>query len=275
MPPSISCVVVAFHRRESTAQIAAALDSPEIHTIVVNVEDDPALRSVPGAEVIATKSNVGYAAAVNLGVRAAKGDVVVFMNDDVVVSRESVLELARRVLSAEADVAVPLVLDSAGEPEVTEVIPHHLAGTMLLRGQPIPSIPTRVDAAWAVVVAARTDLLRAVPLPEAYFLYWEELEWFHNIRKRAARIELNPSVKVLHLGGTGVVRSSKSRLMARNAVRCVRRVRGRRAALLAWPNVIGWQARLLLTSVTRRQGRAAVRAHAAGVVAALAAVREI
>ena len=63
--------------------------------------------------------------------------------------------------------------------------------------------------------------------------------------------------------------------MARNAVRCVRRVRGRGAAMRAWPHVIGWQFRLLLTSLIGRADAGTVRSHAAGVGAAVKAWREI
>jgi GT2 family glycosyltransferase len=180
-----------------------------------------------------------------------------------------------RVRSGDADVVVPLVENQEGELELADKPPYRLAGRMQLRNRPLPSAPLAIDAAWAVVVALRTELMLSAPMPEDYFLYWEELEWFHGLRRRGLRVELLPSVRITHFGGLKVARPDKSRLMARNAVRCVRRVRGRGAALRAWPHVVGWQTRLLLSGFMSGADRNTVRSHAAGVGAAVRAWREI
>jgi GT2 family glycosyltransferase len=146
---------------------------------------------------------------------------------------------------------------------------------MVLKGDPVPDGPTPIDSAWAPVVAARSQVMREVAMPEDYFLYGEELEWFHRLRSAGARVELLPTVRVLHFGGVRVVRPDKSRLQARNSVRAVRRIRGRRAALLVWPRVVAWQLRLLAASVARREGSNAIRSHTVGVGSALMAWREI
>jgi hypothetical protein len=67
--------------------------------------------------------------------------------------------------------------------------------------------------------------------------------------------------------------------MARNAVRCVRRTQGRLAALAAWPVVVLWNLRLVVTDVARllaRRGSASrARARVAGLVAAAGALSEV
>ncbi len=273
---STTCVIVAFHRPAWLAGLLGSLRDPRLEVIVVNVEDDAGIRSLPGAaHTIATTTNLGYAAGVNIGAAMATGEVTVFMNDDLEVTADDVVALSRRIRSNAADVTVPMVIDSTGRLELQDRIPFRLAEKMLLHGERVPTVPTAVDAAWASIVAVRTDLLRAVPIPEVYFLYWEEFEWFHRLRARGCRVEVLPDVCVRHLGGTQVVRRQRSRLMARNAVRCVRRTRGRAAALRAWPEVILWQAHLLLASLVHRKERRVVGAHAAGLSAALAAWREI
>jgi GT2 family glycosyltransferase len=273
--PVVTCVIVGFHRPDLLTRLLTTLADPRIEIIVVNMEDDPAIRSLPGAEIVAVATNVGYAAGVNLGARKATADVMVFMNDDVAVTAADVLAMGERVRSGNADVVVPLVENQQGELELAEKPPYRLAARMQLRNRPVPAAPLAIDAAWAVIVALRTELMRSAPMPEDYFLYWEELEWFHGLRSRGFRVELLPSVRILHYGGLKVARPDKSRLMARNAVRCVRRVRGRGAALRAWPHVVGWQTRLLLSGFMRGADRNTVRSHAAGVGAAVKAWREI
>jgi N-acetylglucosaminyl-diphospho-decaprenol L-rhamnosyltransferase len=272
--PAVSCVIVAFHRPIEVERLAAALIDPRIEILIVNVENDVDVGQVDCDHMIPTEANIGYGAAVNRGVAAARADVVVFMNDDVVAAASDVLRLAARILTSDTDVAVPLVARADGRLELGNRAPLGLARRMLLEGMPVPSRSVPIDAAWAPVVAVRTELIRTVPIPEDYFLYWEEFEWFYDLRERDSRIELNPRVSIAHAGGPDDVRPAKSRLLARNAIRCVRRTRGRGAAVRAWPVVVLWQLQLLLSSLVVGRG-SDVRAHAAGVRAAFGSWREL
>lgn len=271
---ALACVVVAYHRPLEVERLVRGLTDPRIQVIVVNVENDPRVGQVQCDHMVSAGSNIGYAAAVNAGVAASGSSAVVFMNDDVVASAKDVWWLAERVLAGEVDVAVPLVTGVDGQLELANRAPLGLAERMLLKGMPVPSRPVAIDAAWAPMVAVRTELIRVIPMPEDYFLYWEEFDWFYRLRERGARIELNPLVRIKHLGGPENVRVEKSRLLARNAIRCVSRTRGRSAAFRAWPIVLSWQLKLLLRSLVERRGSSA-RAHASGVWAAVGSWREI
>jgi N-acetylglucosaminyl-diphospho-decaprenol L-rhamnosyltransferase len=144
----------------------------------------------------------------------------------------------------------------------------------------LPTGPEAVDAASAAVVATSAALLRSHPLPEDYFLYWEESEWFWRLKAAGVRVLLDPTILVVHNGGRDDVRPDKSRLLARNAVRCVRRTQGRGAALAAWPVVILWNLRLAAVDGLRRMtgspGAARrLRARTAGLRAAALAWHEL
>src|SRR5260370_41035351 len=110
------------------------------------------------------------------------------MNDDLEDSAGDVLLLSERVQRGHADVAVPLVEDREGHLDLGTRVPLRLATRMLLKGMPVPATPMRIDAAWAVMVAARADVLRSIPLPEAYFLYWEDFDWFYRLRRDGGRV---------------------------------------------------------------------------------------
>lgn len=288
-----TCLVVAFHDSEMIGALLPRLDHPDLEVLVVNVEADPAVAAT-GADVIDVTTNVGYAAAVNVGARSATAPVIVFCNDDIALDAEAVLALASEVSSGRADVAVPAVLDRRGDVERTIAAlptPRSLAVEWaLLPDRPLrrldglhvekwrtPRSPEPIDAAAAVVVAVRADLLADTPLPEEYFLYWEESEWFWKLRERGARALFVPGIAVRHLGGRDDVRPEKSVLLARNAVRCVRRTQGRAAAALAVPIVVLWNLRLLVMAVARRSigRRAPVTARLAGFRAALGSWREV
>jgi len=301
----VVAVVVAFHRPGSLAPLLAALTDPRVAAVVVNVECDDAVTAVArehDATVVDLPDNPGYAAAVNAGVAASAGgpdDVVVFLNDDCRISALDLIALATVIERGEADVAVPRVVDGAGVLERTiAAIPTPASLVrewMLLPDTPVPAVPgsmrvekwrapttpERIDAAAAVVVAARRNLLCNVPLPERYFLYWEESEWFWQLRERGAVVQYRPDTTCVHVGGRDDVRPEKSRLLARNAVRCVRVTQGRRAGALAWLVVLGWNLRLVVVDGIRagfrpdEARRARLHARLAGLSAAGTSWREL
>src|SRR4051812_11126232 len=116
-----SCVIVAFHRPLALERLLVRLCDGERDVVVVNVEADAHVRAIAsavGARLVDTASNVGFAAAVNAGVRAATGDIVVFCNDDVVLDGGDIDALAAHARSTGA-VVVPRLLDGKGSVEPT------------------------------------------------------------------------------------------------------------------------------------------------------------
>jgi GT2 family glycosyltransferase len=142
-----------------------------------------------------------------------------------------------------------------------------------------PAQIEQIDAGTAAVVAVRAELLRAEPLPEQYFLYWEEIDWFWRLRSRGAVVQFHPEIRVRHTGGRVEVRTDKARLLATNAVRYTRSTQGRGAAVRAFVAVIIWQLRLSAVDAVRvsvrRDHYTRLTARAAGLSAALMAWREV
>lgn len=99
MGPKLSVVIPTFNRRERLGRVLAALRnqnvSPELFEVVV-VDDgsrDDTLawleqQSFPFAMQIESQANGGPAVARNAGVRAARGELVLFVDDDVVPTAE-------------------------------------------------------------------------------------------------------------------------------------------------------------------------------------------
>jgi len=290
-------VVVVYHRTEPLARLLAGVcacapeERPRI--VVVNKEDDPEVRRVGesfGACVVPAPDD-GYAAGVNRGVGEVDTEITVFSSDDLEVTPASLRRLVATVAAGTADVAVPQILDPDGHVQGSvRALP--TPGRLLLEwaattDRPLrlgrhvqkwrrPRVTEPVDAFDAALVAVRTNVVRHEPLPEEYFLYWEELDWCYRLHRAGRRAVLVPDAVVHHAGGRDDVRADKQRLLARNAVRCVYRTQGTGAALRAWPVVVLWQLRLLATDVARAVlGRGnRVGARAAGVAEAARAWRE-
>jgi len=293
----VSLVVVAYRDPRSLRGMMTPLVGSDLELIVVNVTCDPDVEAVCrdlGLRHVPLEGNRGFAAAVNIGADLASGRVLVFANDDL-----GVTEGGLRRLAAVADrfgVALPRHLDADGsvrrsiQPLVTPWT--LLFEWMLLPDRPVgvlswlpvqkwrsPEAPERVQAATAAMVAARTGVLRSHPLPESYFMYWEEAEWFWTLRRAGVQTWYVPDAAIVRCDGRSVVTPEKTQLMARNAVRLVRRVHGRHAAAAAWVVVVGWMARLwaidVIRSACRRSDRSMRSARSAGLAAAMRAIREV
>jgi len=298
----VTCVIVAYHRVDRLAPTVARLVAGGLHVIVVNVEADADVRATAernGARVVDMPGNPGYATAVNYGVEESATELVVFMNDDARIEADAVRRLVAVVASGAADVAVPRVVDAHGALERTIaavptpatltrewlLLPDHpvaaLDGRIPVEKWRAPATPERIDAAAAVVVATTRSLVVREPLPEDYFLYWEESEWFWRLRAQDVVVEYRPEVECVHVGGRDDVRRQKSRLLARNAVRCVRRTQGPRKALAAWFVVVAWNLRLVGLDAVRAVARPAparrtrLDARWAGLMTAIGSWREI
>ncbi|HEY2331875.1 MAG TPA: glycosyltransferase, partial [Acidimicrobiales bacterium] len=299
--PEVSCVIVCYHRHESIRIMTAALVDPRIEVIVVNAEADPeveAIATASGATVVPIFGDPGYATAVNLGARHATSEFVILMNDDLRVDVEVVMAMKEAVASGQGDVVVPAVLDSEGAPEATikaaptpvalirEVLllPDHpvpfLQGRIRVEKWRAPAVPEEIESCGPPMLAVRTQFVRDRPLPEDYFLYWDEVEWFWKIREVGARVIYRPDLKVMHIGGRRDVSAAKSELITRNAVRCVLRTQGRGAALAAFVIILAYNVRLvavdwLRSRLRRDQDSSVLQARIAGLKQTPASFREI
>ncbi|MEO6469632.1 MAG: glycosyltransferase [Acidimicrobiia bacterium] len=297
VPEPFTVVVVVYHRSDPLRRLLTGICADPVQSrprfVVVNLEDDPDVRAVAeefGATVVVAPDR-GYAAAVNRGALEVTDEITVFACDDLEVDATSLRRLVDTVSNGTADVAVPQILDLAGNEEASiRALPTPgkilvewaltsdgaRPGARRIQKWRRPRVTEPIDAFDAALVAVHTEVLQRYPLPEDYFLYWEEIDWCWQLRDAGQRAVLVPDAVVRHAGGRDDVRAEKQRLLARNAVRCVFRTQGRAAAVLAWPIVVLWQVRLLMVDGLRalRGGTNRMPARAAGVGAAIAAWRE-
>lgn len=294
-------VIVAFHRPRPLRATVPALLAAGFGVVVVNVEADLEVTAIlreSAAIEVPTEGNVGFGAAVNAGVAATSAGIVVFMNDDVSLAPDAIMTLCTLVAAGTCSVVVPAVTSGGDRREPTisalpsvgrllvewALTPDHRPKHLPLMGIQKWRSPVqreRIVAASAVVVACRRDVLVDLPLPSAYFLYWEESEWFWHLNRKGIDVWYEPAAEVRHAGGRDDLRPAKAELLARNAVRCVRRTQGRAAAALAWPVVLLWNARLVAAALARvglrpsDRTRQDLRARLAGLRSAWRSVGEV
>ncbi|MEZ5245290.1 MAG: glycosyltransferase family 2 protein [Acidimicrobiales bacterium] len=273
---ALSVVVVTWNSADTLEAAVSPLSGErDIELIVVDNDsaDDSiavACRAAPEAIVVQTGGNCGFAAAVDVGADAASADVLVLLNPDCVADPAALRHLAARVHDGVA-VAAPRLTDGAGlvarsvrrRPRVRD---QFVVATGLHKishrldpdddgGASSATRPMTVEVVSGACFATPLERFRELGgLDPRFFLYGEEVDYMARVADSGGRIEYDPAVSVVHIGGTSAdkVASGTDFLLMESRVRWFRKHRGRVAAQLV---------RLALTMwAVRRRDRAAIRA---------------
>lgn len=234
----VSVVIVNYNADQYLAAcIASAL--PQVGEIIVvdNASTDLSLdlcyKQFSGENkltIIHNNDNLGFAAACNIGAKAAKGDYVFFLNPDCSLDDGAVAEL-RRILDDDALVGMAggLLVNSDGSEQGggRRAIPtpwrsfvrafglYHLTERwpriffdFHLHKQPLPEQAIGVEAiSGACMLVKRKAMLEVGLWDEAYFLHCEDLDWCMRFRQKGWRVMFVPSARITHaLGVCGSVR---------------------------------------------------------------------
>lgn len=192
--------------------------------------------------VLAAGANVGYARAANLGLTAARGEGVLVLNQDVVVSAEAVRALMAGGTAAGAWLAGPQLVDEAGAPAPAKVrFPHPLRWEAASDGGRHGRAVPWISGAAMVLLPGHTDLR----FDERFFMYAEDEELCFRIWRAGGSVVLIDEAVVTHAGGTASARRWSARTVTLRTV-------ANRARMVRWH--AGWGAvpRYLLALTRRR-----------------------
>ncbi|WP_262348184.1 glycosyltransferase [Cellulosimicrobium cellulans] len=198
-------VVVAYHAAGLLGRALTPLAGALPVTVVDN-SGDPEVRRVAedaGARYLDPGANLGFAAAVNLGVRAARpGADVLLLNPDARVDLDGVRAL-HRALRAEPGLAAvgPAQVDDDGTPaRVRWPFPTPAAAWRQAVGLGVPE--TREGFVIGSVLLLRRTALAAVGgFDERFFLYSEETDWQRRAHDAGWRSAVVEDVLAGHVGG--------------------------------------------------------------------------
>lgn len=244
MRPLVSIISVNYNQPAVTCEMLASLRRltyPNVEVIVVDnasptADPTPIARQFPGVQLIRAPRNLGFAGGNNLGLQAARGEYVLFLNNDTEV---------------EPGLLEPLVAAFEQHPRVgiasPKIIYHHsperliqYAGCVGIspwtgrgrtigsrepdRGQYNQSYPTRLAHGACMMLPMR--VIRAVGLmPEQYFLYYEEHDWCQMVLRAGYECHYVGTTTVYHKESVSVGRASvlQTHYMYRNRLLFMRR----------------------------------------------------
>ena len=214
----LDIIIVSFNCRDVLAGCLRSLASaPPLrpHRIVVvdNGSTDGTVAYVrashPEVHVIEPGGNIGFAAANNIAIRATAGDLVLLLNPDTVVTPAAIDRLCQALeSSSRAGVAGPRIVDGTGRAELSfgrMLSPLNEWRQKRRTAEWIATETAREQVVdWvsgACLLVHRADAERAGLLDERFFLYTEDVDFCHAVRRQGRKVLFTPVATITHLRG--------------------------------------------------------------------------
>lgn len=239
----LSIITINYNGLKDTCELIETLPL-EVQTLEVIVvdnasrEDDAATieQRYPQVKVIRSKENLGFAGGNNIGIKAARGKYLFFLNNDTVLRRNTEEErginffqplIDRLESSVKIGVVCPKIcfawgdnaIQYAGYTPLSRItLRNHAIGCGEAdRGQYDTPHPTPY-AHGAAMMVKREVVDKAGLMPECYFLYYEELDWSVMIGRAGYDIWYEPALTIYHKESQTTGQSSplRSYYMTRN-----------------------------------------------------------
>ena len=214
LPLRVSVILLAYNQAPGVRRALAALEQSErrqqIEILVVDCASTDGTSKIdaefPAVQMLRLPHHIGAGRALNIGVRTAKADYVLFLTPDVEVQPNTVMALAD-ALDADATTVAgcPLLTDASGQPTPRLYkIPAPAAVTAPRAAQSVdlsePNPTVEFPSLDALMV--RRQFIGAMNyFDQRYGHYWVDAELAMQIRRAAKKIRLYPAVRaVLHPG---------------------------------------------------------------------------
>lgn len=193
------------------------------------------LQKYPLITAIRSEKNLGFAGGNNLGIAQAKGDYLMFLNNDTTVDDKFWIPLVERFdKDPSVGMVCPKILFEYA-PDTIQFAGYTLLHPITFRNrmigfnekdegqheQPL-SIPYAMGAA---MLTNKAVVAKAGVMPEPYFLYYEELDWSERIREQGYSIWYEPKSHIYHKesAATGRMSPLKQYYLTRNRLFYLRR----------------------------------------------------
>lgn len=239
--PMVSIITVNYAQANVTCELISSLRSityPNYEIIVIDnaSQEDPGIIQERFPEIILIRSttNIGFAGANNLGISIAKGEYLMFLNNDTEVD-QAFLEPLIRVLQTDKSIGAvsPKVLyhnsniiQYAGAKKVNPYTGRAFSHNYqeIDNGLEKNSKPTYYAFGAAMMVPKKV-IDKIGPMPEIYFMYYEEIEWCEKIWRSGYKIDYVESSTVYHKDSIsiGIDSPQKTYFLNRNRILFLRR----------------------------------------------------
>ena len=179
--------------------------------------------------VIRSDKNLGFAGGNNLGIKAAHGKYLFFINNDAILPQPSALSLliTRLESSDQIGMVCPKIRFTWGKQPI-QYAGYTPLSKITLRNKSIGfgeqdngqyDTPHPTPYAHGAAMMVKREIIEKVGMmPECYFLYYEELDWSMMIRRAGYEIWYEPACTIFHKESqtTGQMSPLKTYFITRN-----------------------------------------------------------
>jgi len=228
--PELSIIIISYNTKRELKDCLQSIYQEKDVNFEVIVADNHSIDSSAGmvrenfsnVNLIENKENVGFARAVNQGLRIAKGEFILLLNPDTKVTDGAIKTLVDFAKNQKDVGAVgPKLLnpDSLSQPScynlpsIKNAIAEYWFGKKGSYEKFIPDSQKPVEVE-AIVGAAMLIPKKAIEevghFDERYFMYFEDLNWCRRAKIKGLKIFWHPGASIVH--GHGVATSKVSQL---------------------------------------------------------------
>lgn len=190
----------------------------------------------PELVFIRSEQNLGFAGGNNLGIKVAKGDYLLLLNNDTEISN-NLLEILIAEFDSNPEIGIlsPLIL-YFDQPNVIQYAGFTPMNYLTCRNKGIGNMELNngqydLDSRetgychGAAMMCRRSDLESVGLMAEQFFLYYEELDWCEKFKKAGKKIWFTGKTKIFHKESISVGKESsiKTYFMTRNRMLFIRR----------------------------------------------------
>ena len=240
----LSIITINYNGLKDTCELldTLPLEDNSLEVIVVDnasKEDEASIieQRYPMVKVIRSPQNLGFAGGNNLGIKAAHGRYMFFLNNDTVLRHQTsdIRPLIDRLESSDKIGAVCPKIRFSWEHHPIQYAGYTPLSPITMRnhaigfgeddhGQYDTPHPTPY-AHGAAMMVKREVIDKAGFMPECYFLYYEELDWSMMIRRAGYDIWYEPACTIYHKESqtTGQASALRTYYVTRNRLLFVRR----------------------------------------------------
>ena len=253
--PLVSIITVNFRQADVTVDLLQSIEKNSYKNVEVIVVDNGSLedcsavftQAYPSVKNIVSAENLGFAGGNNLGIAAATGDYLFFINNDTILTDGLIESLLSRFLT-NVNIGVvspkiryydnPTVIQYAGFTEMNSLTGRNEAiGKNETDNGQHDTAHTTAYAHGAAMMVSREVVENVGGMPEDFFLYYEELDWCAQIKRAGFDIWYEPTGLIYHKESAAVGKMSPLKIyyITRNRLLFMRR------------NVGGWRLATFLT----------------------------
>ncbi len=213
----LSIITINYNGQKDTCELIGTLplEDKSIEVIVIDnasAQDEATIikERFPQVKVIRSKENLGFAGGNNLGIKAAQGKYLFFINNDTILKPQT-SDLRPLITRLESSPKIGMVcpkikfswganpIQFAGYTPLSPITMRNKAIGCgeVDHGQFDTPHPTPY-AHGAAMMVKREVIEKAGLMPECYFLYYEELDWSMMIRRAGYDIWYEPDCTIFH-----------------------------------------------------------------------------